>query len=228
MKYGVIIAARTDSSRLPGKALLPLKNLPMIVFLIRRIRASQMADMILFATTSRAGDDRLASVVASEGIPVFRGADIDVVKRYVDAAGKYGMEYVVRVTGDCPLIDAESLDFCLTKCDEFGVFDLASTKTLFPVGIDFEIYQSNLMTKLHRSGKLSTDDREHLTKYFYDHREACDLRHLHPPDHWAWREKSFTIDTPEDYRFAQRLVAQFDTIHFSIKELIQAAIQNEI
>ena len=86
MKYGVVISARIDSSRLPGKALLPLGGVPMIIFLLRRLLPSQKADGIIFATTSNTEDDKLADIVAEEGIPVFRGAASDVMRRYVDVA----------------------------------------------------------------------------------------------------------------------------------------------
>ena len=74
-KYGIIIAARTGSKRLPGKVLLPIHNLPMIVFLIRRVLNTKLADKIVFATTCLPEDDELCAVVRREGIPVFRGAE---------------------------------------------------------------------------------------------------------------------------------------------------------
>jgi spore coat polysaccharide biosynthesis protein SpsF len=222
MRYGVIIAARTGSSRLPGKVLLPLKGIPMIVFLIRRLRFSRLADQIVFATTTLAEDDRLVEVVASEGIPVFRGANEDVVKRFVNTADEFEIEYGVRVTGDCPFVDGETLDYCLKKCEEFDSFDLASTKKAFPVGIDYEIYAAEVIKKLHQSDKLNAEGREHLTKYIYDHTSVFDVRRIYPPEKWNCHKSAFTVDTAEDYRFAQQVLEQFDTVHFSVEELIKS------
>ncbi len=185
MKFGVIVAARSGSARLPRKGLRPLQGVPMIVFLFRRILPSKLADKIIFATTDLTEDDELASTVGSEGVPVFRGANDDVVKRYVDAATSFNMSYVVRVTGDCPFVDAQTLDYCLDQCRKLGPFDLASTKGLFPVGIDYEIYNAEAMRKLHESGLLTPGDREHPTKYIYDHAGDFNIEKLMPPPGWA-------------------------------------------
>ena len=220
MKYGVVISARIDSSRLPGKALLPLGGVPMIIFLLRRLLPSQKADGIIFATTSNTEDDKLADIVAEEGIPVFRGAASDVMRRYVDVAHEYNIKYVVRVTGDCPFVDAKSLDYCLKKCDEFGVFDLATTKSMFPIGIDYEIYRASIMEGLHIRNNVSQDDREHLTKYFYDHSNRFDIHQIKPVTKWGAKRYTYTVDTLSDYKFAQRITMGFTSIYFSIESLI--------
>jgi spore coat polysaccharide biosynthesis protein SpsF len=221
MKYGVIIAARTGSSRLPGKALLPLKEIPMIVFLIRRLRKARLADTIILATTDLKEDDQLAAVVENEGINVFRGNSDDVVKRYIDAADAFSMEYVVRVTGDCPFTDAETLDYCLEKCNTWQYFDLATTKTLFPVGIDYEIYNAEKIWKIYSSGNLNKEDREHLTLYFYNNEDMFSIKRLHPPEKWVCRDQTFTIDTEDDYRKAQNSVDSFSNIYFSVENLVR-------
>ncbi|MDP6478399.1 MAG: NTP transferase domain-containing protein, partial [Nitrospinaceae bacterium] len=223
MKYGVIIAARMGSRRLPGKALLTLKGLPMIVFLIRRLLGTKLADGIFLATTNLAEDDILAAVVSAEGIKVFRGKRDDLVQRYVDAAEKFGIEYVVRVTGDCPFVNAESLDYCLKKCEEWGDFDLASTKGEFPVGIDFEIYNHLQMRKLCRNKTLSLKDREHLTLYFHRNRNRFNVKKIVPKKRWIHRESTFTVDTPDDYMRAEELAEHLLRDDFSIEELIVLA-----
>lgn len=225
MKFGVIVAARTGSSRLPGKALLPLKGMPMVLFLLRRLLVSRLAKQIVFATTTLADDDFLSQLVARDGIPVFRGAHEDVVRRYVDAAEKFGMEFVVRVTGDCPFVDGETLDYCLDCCERLGPFDLASTKKRFPVGIDYEIYRADTMKALHNQGELSASDREHLTKHFYDHSDTYVVRGIEPDPAWRWDGRPFTVDTPEDYTYCKGLSDSFETMHFGIRDLIQRAEQ---
>jgi len=225
MEFSVIVAARTGSSRLPGKALLPLKGIPMVLFLIRRLLVSRLAEQIVFATTTLVDDDFLSWLVSREGIPVFRGDHEDVVKRYVDAAEKFGMEFVVRVTGDCPFVHGETLDYCLEYCENLGPFDLASTKKRFPVGIDYEIYRADVMSALHNKEDLSTSDREHLTKYFYDHSEKYMVKGIEPDPAWRWDGRPFTVDTPEDYTYCKGLSDSFETMYFGIRDLIQRAEQ---
>lgn len=223
MKFGVIVAARTGSSRLPGKALLPLKGIPMVLFLIRRLLASRLAEQIVFATTTLVDDDFLSTLVSNEGIPVFRGSNKDVVERYVNAADKFGMEFVVRVTGDCPFVDGVTLDYCLGYCEKLGRFDLASTKKRFPVGIDYEIYRADVMKDLHNKEELSASDREHLTKHFYDHSDKYMVRGIEPDAAWQWNGRPFTVDTLEDYEYCKRLSNSFETMYFGIRDLIQRA-----
>src|SRR6266852_5431122 len=157
-KVGVVVGARTRSSRLPGKALLPVQGIPMISFLLRRLSRCSGGTVIL-ATTELPADDRLAEVARAEGVPVFRGADADVVARYVDAAERFAFDTVVRVTGDCPFVDAGLVDWCLSHAAKVERFDLATTKGRFPVGLDVEIYPAHLMARLHMEGCLSSVHR---------------------------------------------------------------------
>src|SRR6056300_1192066 len=94
---GVIVAARTGSRRLPGKALLPLGGVPMILFLMNRLFDLKQNYKIILATTELPEDDDLAEVVLTAGFDVFRGANEDVIQRYVKAADYFGFDTVVRV-----------------------------------------------------------------------------------------------------------------------------------
>lgn len=221
-RVGVVVAARTRSSRLPAKALLPLQGMPMIVFLLRRLSRLKGATVV-FATTQLDADDRLAALVEAEGVPVFRGADADVVERYVGAAERFGFDTVARVTGDCPFVNAELLEWCFARAAEFDDFDLATTKSRFPVGLDTEIYRAERMAALHAGDCLTALHREHLTLYFYDHGRDFVIRAIEPPADWRLSKRHFTVDTAEDYAAAAQLAAGFEGPRFSIGELIARA-----
>ncbi len=223
MRFDVIVAARLGSRRLPAKALLPLCGVPMIRLLLRRIKGTTRAANLVLATTERAEDDALAAQARAEGVAVFRGASDDVVRRYDDAAGQIGAEYVVRVTGDCPFIDSDMLDYCLAACDTLGAFDLATTKGAFPTGLDCEIYRAESLRRLHQGNALSASDREHLTKYFYDHPSRFQVATIEPRSEWRCASRRFTIDTPEDYQAARSLVDSFADPLFRVAELVARA-----
>ena len=104
-RFGIIVGARIGSTRLPGKALLQIGGYPMIIFLLERIRATQSVNKIIFATTTLSEDNELAQVVKDAGFTVFRGSNQNVVERYIDAAQEYNLDYVIRITGDCPFVD---------------------------------------------------------------------------------------------------------------------------
>ena len=221
MNFGVIVAARTGSSRLPQKALLPLLGRPLIVFLLERLKTSRLAGRIVLATTDLAQDEVLARWGREAGVEVFRGSSEDVVARFVAAAREYGFEYVVRVTGDCPLVDGQTLDFCLERCRKWGGFDLASTKGLWPKGVDYEIYKAETMARLHASDRLSPQDREHLTLHMYDHADEFDIRPIDPRPEWAWRGHDLTVDERVDYDFVKGLAEGFGRVGFGLTEIVE-------
>lgn len=222
-RVGIVLAARTASSRLPGKALLPLNGLPMIVFLLRRLRASRRADTVIVATTTRTDDDALAATAAAEGAPVFRGADADVVARYVAAAEAHRLDTVVRVTGDCPFVDGVLVDHCLAAAEGFDRFDVATTKGAFPVGLDVEIYPAPLMADAHGRLPLTPAHREHLTLYFYEQAHAFALRTIAPREEWRADGRTFTVDTMPDYEAARKLAERFSGSDFPISALVAEA-----
>lgn len=201
--YGAILAARMGSTRLPGKATLPILGIPSLAFLIRRLKPAREIAGLVLATTTRPDDDVLAELGAAEGIAVYRGPVDDVVARYAGAAERFGFDKVVRVTGDCPFLDARTLDFCVSRCRDDEAAPIASTKTIWPVGIDYEIYDARLMAELNRGNELSRDDREHLTKFMYDRPDRYRCRRIAPmPGIPAMpADMTFTLDTKEDYAF---------------------------
>lgn len=219
-RVGIIVAARTSSSRLPSKALLPLQGLPMIVFLLRRVRGAKLGKVVV-ATTTTTADDRLAEIVLAERIPVFRGSEDDVVERYVGAARQFGFDVVARLTADCPFVDAELTDWCLARTAEFDRFDLATTKGRFPVGLDVEVYRAERMAALDSSGRLNAEEREHLTLHLYNNSDEFAVRRIAPPNDWAVTDRHFTVDTQADYDDARDLVEKFGTVDFSIPAMLQ-------
>lgn len=219
---GVVVSARTSSTRLPGKALLPLQGLPMLTFLLRRLRALQ-SGVVILATTELAVDDELTELAAREEIGVFRGPESDLVARYVGAAKQFGLDTVARVTADCPFVDAELVDWCVARAAEFDYFDLATTKGRFPVGLDVEIYRAERMAALDASAELSPAEREHLTLYFYDHGDENLIQPIERPDGVTATSSKFTIDTGTDYAYARSLADRFDHPGFPVRELLKVA-----
>ena len=221
-RIGVIVAARTGSSRLPGKVLLPINKVPLIIFLLNRIKESKSVEKLVMSTSNKKADDELVEVVKKAGFEVFRGSENDVAKRFIDTADHFDFDYVVRVTGDCPFVNAESLDFCVRKSLNQFPFDIASTKGLFPVGIDYEIYRASELERLYKLGVLSVDDREHVTQYFYKFKQRYKFVKLEPPSCWK-SQMCYTVDTQDDYKKAIDLVAcQKNKNHFSIRELVKS------
>jgi spore coat polysaccharide biosynthesis protein SpsF len=216
---GTVVSARTASTRLPGKALLPLGGVPMVQFLLERLRATRLGGRIIFATTQRPDDDRLAKLVAGLGIAVFRGADADVAGRYLATANEFGLDWIVRVTADCPFLDADSLDHCLEQWDPGGRADIVSTKGVFPTGIDYELFPAALLAR--EWPKMTPDEKEHLTLRFYRQDLGFVVERFAPPSTWPRVQRSFTVDTQADYALAKERVARFTDRRFSVQQLLE-------
>ncbi len=227
MKFGAIIAARTSSRRLPGKALLPLMGVPMIVFLIRRIKQSSLLHDIVFATTDLPEDDRLAEIVAKEGVGVYRGSENDVLNRVVQAAATGSFDYAVRLTGDCPFLDAATLDFVLKKAMEIKNFDLLTTKPNFPKGIDYEICGVELLAKINQRSNLTTAQREHALNFIYDNEPLFKIVRLVSPPELIGCPFVFTVDTKEDYDNALSLLEGSRDGNNTVTELIKLCRQRK-
>ena len=105
-----IVSARMASSRYPGKALAPLAGRPLLEVLLERVASCPLLDSVALATSVREENLPLAAIAQKMGIPVFRGDEDDVLRRHVDCARHMGADHVVRVTGDNPLTDVETLE----------------------------------------------------------------------------------------------------------------------
>ncbi|SVE56609.1 uncharacterized protein METZ01_LOCUS509463, partial [marine metagenome] len=105
-----IVQARQGSKRLPNKVLKEVNGKPFISILLHRLSLAKRVDKIILATSEYSENDRLANVVEKLGFEVFRGSENDVLDRYYMAAKKYRASSVVRITGDCPLIDPGLVD----------------------------------------------------------------------------------------------------------------------
>jgi spore coat polysaccharide biosynthesis protein SpsF len=223
MKTGVIVAARTGSRRLPGKALLPLLGIPMVSFLIRRLKPSIRTDCLVLATTHKTEDDQLEKLARDEQIICFRGDEKNLIKRYLDAARKYDIDRIVRITADCPFVSAETLDYCLSLCDEQTGYDLASTKKLFPVGVDYEIFSSKGLAYLYERCRPTEEEKEHLTLHIVNHPIKFNIIRLIPKPQWRWQGREFTVDTRQDYEWIAGLAAALGRIDFTLEELLGTA-----
>jgi spore coat polysaccharide biosynthesis protein SpsF len=158
-----IVQARTTSSRLPGKVLLPILGQPMIVRQLERIRRARRVDRVLVATSVDPSDDLLADVVQAAGVAVFRGALDDVLDRFHAAAASVGPEHVVRLTGDCPLVDPALVDHIVAEHLAHGAdYTSNSLQRSWPDGLDVEVMRMAALAEARRIAELPSE-REHVT-----------------------------------------------------------------
>ena len=155
-KIGVIIQARTGSKRLPNKVLKKInKNQNILEFLINRLKLSKTINKLILATTNLKEDDRILKINTT-GIKFFRGSQNNVLKRYIDAAEKYDLNHIIRITADCPFTDPNLIDKMTKKYvgSQFNYVSNVKTKQIKSVFYLNEFMNKNYLYLLKNS-KLS-------------------------------------------------------------------------
>jgi spore coat polysaccharide biosynthesis protein SpsF len=184
--------------------LLPIIGEPMILRMIERVRQARRIDQLVVATSTDPSDDPLAAVLRSSGVEVYRGPLDDVLGRYVGALDAYPADHVVRLTGDCPLIDPELIDATIALCMRENA-DYAQNRLVdrgFPKGQDVEVITA---AALRRAAATATtpEEHEHVTWGVWNHPERYKIVRLEPPvdeGHVRW-----TVDRPDDYVFVTEI-----------------------
>ena len=163
MKIVAIIQARMSSSRLPGKVLMPLVNKPVLAHVIERLSYCNMVEKIVVATTNEDSDNPVADYCVSNNIDYYRGSLEDVLDRYYQAAKIYHADPILRITGDCPVIDPVVVDAVITGYLS-GEYDCYGLGGEFPDGLDCTVFSFSAIEKSWKEAKLQSE-REHVGPY---------------------------------------------------------------
>jgi spore coat polysaccharide biosynthesis protein SpsF len=206
----VIIQARMNSSRLPGKVLKDLGGRPELAWVVQRCQRAQQVQQVAVATTDDLADDPIESLCREHGWAIYRGSQFDVLDRFYQAARSLHADVIVRVTGDCPLMDPDLIDQVLDEYFQTGA-EFAATrlpppwKRTYPIGLDIEVCS---FAGLERAWKEAVEphEREHVMPYFYDQPGRFKTHILsYDPDYGQYR---WTLDTPEDLILLRALFAR--------------------
>ena len=200
-----IILARVDSARLPGKALRLVNGVPLIGYVIERaMRITNLKSLVL-ATTERLVDDKLVDYAIKKGIDVCRGSFQDVALRILKCAKDLEADYFIRLNGDSPFLDPDLIssatEYCLNR--QFDLITNLASRT-FPYGISVEIIKCSTYEKVYQS--MNDEEREHVTQYFYRHKENFIIKDISSP----YPELSnirMVVDVKEDIDIMERVIA---------------------
>ncbi len=223
MKTVVIIQARMGSSRLPGKVLTDICGRPMLDRVISRVRSALTPDDVVVATSTEPGDDQLYAAAEQYGWRCFRGSHLDVLDRYYQTAKQLSPDIVVRVTADCPVIDAALIDQVARKLLEAdGRLDYVSNTLeprTFPRGLDVEAFTFEALERTWREAR-DESCREHVTPWIYRNPGLFRTRGIvNSEDLSGYR---WTVDTPEDMQLVRSIFAHFSGRDFGWRDILQA------
>lgn len=203
-KITAVIQARLGSTRLAGKTLMMLEGQTLLGHLVNRVRASKHIDGIVIATTVKERDDAIAEFAKGNGIDFSRGSEDDVLDRFYQAAVKYGLETIVRVTPDCPMLDPEVTDYVISQFVA-GDYDYVSNvlTPTYPDGLDTEVFSFHALKRAWNEAKLPSE-REHVTAYIHKHPELFRLFNVkRQGEDLSWMR--WTVDTDKDLLFAREI-----------------------
>ena len=170
-KVILIIQARMNSSRMPGKIMSKICDRPVIDYLIERVNRCRYIDDIVIATSTNELDDQIVSYCVKKSINYYRGSELDVLNRYYQASKQFKADIIVRITSDCPLIDPVIIDQVIqTYIQSKNQYDFISNTvpppSNYPDGMDVEVFSYELLEKANFQSKLPSQ-REHVTFFMW-------------------------------------------------------------
>lgn len=206
----LIIQARMGSSRLPGKVLKPIRNVPALQVLLTRVSKTKTIDKIIVASTTNKEDDAIELLCNSIGVHCYRGSDWDVLERFYLAAKPFNPETVVRITSDCFLHDHKVIDFVVQKFKDSGL-DYFSNSNHEPDyledGFDVEVFSFAALENAMHNAKLLSE-REHVTPYIKNSGKfACGWEKYLPDYH-----HKLSVDTQNDFNAVEQIFEEFDSL----------------
>jgi len=201
-KIGIVIQARMNSSRLPGKILLPLPNpgpMSLLGQIVKRASMVQNISDIVIATSTNIENDHIEKAFENLHVKIFRGDEDDVLKRFYEVAKLYDFSIIVRLTADNPFIEASIIE----KAIDFHVKnqnDYTLTEGL-PLGTNIEVFNFSALEQSHMHADLLRE-REHVTPYMRFHPEYFKLGALEFDSKLKEMGARMTVDNENDYAFA--------------------------
>jgi spore coat polysaccharide biosynthesis protein SpsF len=205
MKVLVVVQARTSSTRLPGKVLLPLAGKPLLLRMLERVKSARTPFDLCVATTGDPGDDVVEAIAQLAGVGCVRGHPTDLLDRHIQAARRAEADAVVKIPSDCPLIDPAVIDRVVGAFLEDPTYDYVSNlhPATWPDGYDVEVVTRVALETAHLEATRPLE-REHTTPFVWERPERFRLKNV------AWDRDlqmthRLTIDYPEDYQLIVRV-----------------------
>jgi spore coat polysaccharide biosynthesis protein SpsF len=230
-----IVQARMGSTRLPGKILKSIQGMPMLWHIVSRLKSVDEIDEVVIATSDLPSDDQVYEMAKNYGIACFRGSETDVLNRFYSAAKMMDAQYVIRITGDCPLVDPltiskliqlyfnDQFDFCGVACGA-GV---AKEKNInrFPDGLDAEIFSFKILSEVNNKANTILQ-REHVTPFIWQNNKSYKQGSLYSDVDYS--DLRLTVDNKEDFDFVNWIYDMLypNNSHFDLQDILELLENN--
>ena len=218
-KFGILIPVRSDSKRLPGKHFKIINarsRLTVLDYCIRRCKKSKIKNIII-CTSHHKNDDVFETYAKKNKINIFRGSKNNVLKRFIDCSEKNNLTDIIRITGDCPLVDKNIINNLL-RIYIRGGYDYVSNVAppTFPDGLDVEIISLLTLKKSFYENKTK-ENREHVTFHV---RKNINYKKFNMMNNIDLSKIKWSVDTMSDLKLIKKIAKYFHPdIYFNWKKI---------
>ncbi len=209
MKILAITQARISSTRFPEKILKTISGESLLEIHIKRIKKSKLITKIIVATTIEPDAKKIIQIAKKQKVDYYQGSINNVLDRFYKASLNENPQWIVRLTSDCPLIDAELIDKVINHAVKNDYDYVSNTlKPTFPDGFDVEVFKYSALKKAFSEAKLLSE-LEHVTPYIWKNstflggnlfKSDCIMNDI---DYSALR---LTVDTIDDYELLKQII----------------------
>lgn len=211
-KVRIILQARTSSSRLPAKVLLPISGIPMSI--LSALRLGNTGHEVILATSKDISDDYLAYVAESYGVKVFRGSLNNVLDRYVSCSSDLHVsDVIVRATADNIFPDGHFINQLLDKYEKLNEDYLGthSPKDGLPYGLGAEVFTVRNLRNAQNDNPLP-DSLEHVTSSMRKKAGKLGIIKKFSLINQDLSDMRLTVDTLEDYIYLTSVLPSHSSI----------------
>ena len=233
-----LICARMGSTRLPGKALIPLlEKKHSLDILLEKFKIISPYSRVILATTTLSKDDLLEEWAIKNQVKIFRGSEKDVLGRLNNAVNYFNCENIIEILGDNPLVPIELIKKCISiykkqnddlkyLASSTSEYKFSNPKKNYPIGIRVQIFNKNFINCIEKIA-LGESYREHSTSFIYDKPDLCDLKLVETEEQYAEKigKFNFAINTIDQLNNAKDVLKKYG-INCKVGELVDWVNRN--
>ena len=209
MQTGIIVQARTGSTRLPNKVLLPFyEGKGILELMITKLRNNSKLPIVI-ATSNNSSDEKIIQLAKKCNVEFFVGSEKNVLERFIDAAEHFNLSSIVRVCSDNPFIDVSDLNILSNENDayDYSCFNVNGNPSILShVGFWAEKVSLKALKKIQKMSKKN-QHQEHVTSYIYQNPEKFSINKIETHQMFSNRNIRLTLDTKEDFTVLKKIYA---------------------
>lgn len=207
MSILVVIQARTNSKRIPGKIFKKIGNTVVYKEVLRRAELVENIDKVCFAISDNQTDDFFAKELGRNGIDFIRGDEENVLNRFIKVSKKFLFDHIIRIPCDKPLIDPDIISFLTKKYfEENADYACINITPSWPHGLDIEIFKTKLLSLSYESSR-DPKNLEHVTPWM---RENKNLKIINLKSKTDLSFHRWTIDYEEDLQLVRQIFSKLN------------------